>query len=115
MLHVQYFQPRIRFRLDDAVTALRMIERVDNQQLGKSFQRDMENISNSKMQNIEAVFTAQMQTLLATQQKITQNFTPAPSADGKGTAESAECKSLSRITSSCQLLLSYSYYLRLKF
>jgi hypothetical protein len=34
MLPVQEYQPRIRFRLDDAVTVLKTIEHVDNQQLG---------------------------------------------------------------------------------
>jgi hypothetical protein len=34
MLSVQDYQPRIRFRLDDAVTILKTIENVDNQQLG---------------------------------------------------------------------------------
>jgi hypothetical protein len=81
MLPVQDYQPRISFRLDDAVTVLKTIEHVDNQQLGNFSQRDMENIVNAKVQKLEAAFTAQMQTLLATQQKTAQNFTPAPSAD----------------------------------
>jgi hypothetical protein len=34
MLPVQDYQPRIRFRLDDAVTVLKTVEHVDNQQLG---------------------------------------------------------------------------------
>jgi hypothetical protein len=69
MLPVQDYQPRIRFRLDDAVTVLKTIEHVDNQQLGNFSQRDMENIVNAKVQKLEAAFTAQMQNLLATQQK----------------------------------------------
>jgi hypothetical protein len=76
---VQDYQPRIRFRLDDAVTVLKSIEHVDNQQLGNFSQMDMENIVNAKVQKLEAAFTAQMQTLLATQQKTAQNFTTAPS------------------------------------
>jgi hypothetical protein len=59
---------------------------VDNQQLGNFSQKDMENIVNAKVQKLEAAFTAQMQTLLATQQKTSQNFTTAPSADDKRTA-----------------------------
>jgi hypothetical protein len=55
----------------------------------------MDNIVNSEMQKLEAAFTAQMQTLLATQQKNAQNFTPASSADGKGTGK-AGGESLSR-------------------
>jgi hypothetical protein len=86
MLPVQDYWPRIRFRLDDAVTVLKTIEHVDNQQLGNFSQRDMENIVNAKVQKPEAAFTAQMQTLLATQQKTAQNFTTAPSADDKRTA-----------------------------
>jgi hypothetical protein len=41
MLPMQDFQPRIRFRLDDAVTVLKTIERVENHQLGNFSQRDM--------------------------------------------------------------------------
>jgi hypothetical protein len=81
MLPVQDYQPRIRFRLDDAVTVLETIEHEENQQLGNFFQRDMENIVNAKVQKLEAAFTAQMQTLIVTQQKTAQNFTTAPSAD----------------------------------
>jgi hypothetical protein len=84
MLPVQDYQPRIRFRLDDAVTVLKTIEHVDNQQLGNFSQRDMENIVNAKVQKLEAAFRAQIQTLLAIQQKTGQNFTTAPSADDKG-------------------------------
>jgi hypothetical protein len=47
MLPVQYFQPRIRFRLDDAVTFLKTIEHLENQQLGNFPQRNMENIVNA--------------------------------------------------------------------
>jgi hypothetical protein len=43
----------------------------------------MENIVNAKVLKLEASFTAQMQNLLATQQKTAQNVTPAPSADDK--------------------------------
>jgi hypothetical protein len=57
---------------------------VDNQQLGNFFQRDMENIVNAKARKLQAAFTAQMQALIATQQKTAQNFTTAPSADDKG-------------------------------
>jgi hypothetical protein len=78
MLPVQDYQPRIRFRLDDAVTVLKTIEHVDNQQLGNFSQSDMENIVNAKVQKRKAAFTAQMQTLLATQLKTAQNFTTAP-------------------------------------
>jgi hypothetical protein len=46
----------------------------------------MENIVNAKVQKLEAAFTAHMQTLLSTQQKTAQNFTPAPSAVDKRTA-----------------------------
>jgi hypothetical protein len=42
---------------------------VNNQQLGNFSQKDMENIVNAKVQKLEAAFTAQMQNLLATQQK----------------------------------------------
>jgi hypothetical protein len=63
---------------------------VDNQQLGNFSQRDMENIVDASVQKLEAAFTAKMQTLLATQQKIAQNFTPAPSADDKRTAAQVE-------------------------
>jgi hypothetical protein len=49
MLPVQDYQPRIRFRLDDAVTVLKTIEHVDNQQLGNISQRDMENTVNAKV------------------------------------------------------------------
>jgi hypothetical protein len=66
MLLVQDYKPRIRFRLDDAVTVLQTIEHVNNQQLGNFLQRDMENIVNAKVQKLEAALTAQMQTLLAT-------------------------------------------------
>jgi hypothetical protein len=59
---------------------------VDNQQLGNFFQRDMENIVSAKVQKLEAAFTAQIQTLLATQQKTAQNFTTASTADDKRTA-----------------------------
>jgi hypothetical protein len=90
ILPVQDYQPRIRFRLDDAVTVLKTIEHVDNQQLGNFSQRDMENIVIAKVQKLEAAFTAQMQTLLATQQKTAQNFTTAPSADDKRTAAQVE-------------------------
>jgi hypothetical protein len=86
MLPVQDYQPRIRFRLDEAVTVLKTIEHVDNQQLGNFSQRDMENIVNAKVQKLEAAFTAQMQNLLATQQKTSKNCTTAPSADDKRTA-----------------------------
>jgi hypothetical protein len=58
MLPVQYYQPRICYRLDDAVTVLKTIEHVDNQQLGNFFQRDMENNVNAKVQKLEAIFTA---------------------------------------------------------
>jgi hypothetical protein len=51
---------------------------------------DMENIVNSKVQKLEATFTGQMKTLLATQQKTAQNFAPAPSADEKRTAAQVE-------------------------
>jgi hypothetical protein len=44
MLPVQDYQPRICFRLDDAVTVLKTIEHVDNQQLRIFSQRDIENI-----------------------------------------------------------------------
>jgi hypothetical protein len=37
----------------------------------------MEKIVNAKVQKLEAAFTAQLETLLATQQKTAQNFTPA--------------------------------------
>jgi hypothetical protein len=77
MLPVQDYQPIIRFRLDDAVTVLKTIEHVGNQKLGNFSQRDKENIVSAKVQKREAAFTAQMQTLLATQQKPAQNFTPA--------------------------------------
>jgi hypothetical protein len=90
MLPVQNYQPRIRFRLDDAVTVLKTIKHVDNQQLGNFSQRDMENIVNAKVQTLEAAFTAQMQTHVATQQKTAQNFTTAPSADDKRTASQVE-------------------------
>jgi hypothetical protein len=50
----------------------------------------MEHIVNAKVQKLEAAFTVQMQTLLATQQKTAQNFTPAPSADDKWTAAQVE-------------------------
>jgi hypothetical protein len=50
----------------------------------------MENIVNAKVQNLMAAFTAQMQTLVATQQKAAQNFTTAPSADDKRTAAQVE-------------------------
>jgi hypothetical protein len=90
MLPVQDYQPRIRFRLEDAVTVLKTIEHVENQQLGNFSRRDMENIVNAKVQILEAAFTAQMQTLLATQQKPAQNFTTAPSADDKRTAAQVE-------------------------
>jgi hypothetical protein len=89
-LAVQDYQPRICFRLDDAVTVLKTIDHVDNQQLGNFSQRGMENIVNAKVQKLEAAFTAQMQTLLATQQKTAQNFTTAPSADDKRTAAQVE-------------------------
>jgi hypothetical protein len=56
----------MRSRLNDAVTVLKTIEHVDNQQLGNFSQRDTENIVNSKVQKLEAAFTAQMQPLLAT-------------------------------------------------
>jgi hypothetical protein len=52
MLSVQDYQPRIRFRLDDAVTVLKTIEHVDSQQLGNFSQIDMENIVNAKVQNL---------------------------------------------------------------
>jgi hypothetical protein len=42
------------------------------------------------VQKLEAAFTAQMQTLLATQQKTAQNFAPAPSADDKRPAAQVE-------------------------
>jgi hypothetical protein len=90
MLPVQDYQPRICFRLDDAVTVLKTIEHVDNQHLGNFSQKDMENIVNAKVQKLEAEFTAQMQTLLATQQKTAQSFTTAPSADDKRTAAQVE-------------------------
>jgi hypothetical protein len=90
MLPVQDNQPRIRIRLDDAVTVLETIEHVDNQQLGNFSQRDMENIVNAKVQQLKAACTAQMQTLLATQHKTAQNFTTAPSADDKSTAAQVE-------------------------
>jgi hypothetical protein len=90
MLPVQDYQPRIRFRLDDEVTVLKTIEHVDNEQLGNFSQRDMEKIVNNKVQKLEAAFTAQMQTLLANQQKAAQNFTTAPSADDKKTASQVE-------------------------
>jgi hypothetical protein len=38
----------------------------------------MENIVNTKVQKIEAAFTAQMQTLFATQQKTAQILLPLP-------------------------------------
>jgi hypothetical protein len=63
---------------------------VDNQQLGNFSQRDMENIVNAKVLTLETAFTAQMQTLIATQQKTAQNFTPAPSADDKRAALQVE-------------------------
>jgi hypothetical protein len=66
MLPVQDYQPIIRFRLDGAVTVLQTIEHVDNQQLSNFFQRDMEIVVNAKVQKLEAAFTAQMKTLLAT-------------------------------------------------
>jgi hypothetical protein len=47
---------------------------VDNQQLGNFSQSNMENIVNAKVQKLEAAFTRQMQTLLATQQKTAQNY-----------------------------------------
>jgi hypothetical protein len=50
----------------------------------------MENIVNAKVRKLEAACTAQMQTLLATQQKTAQNFTTAPSADDKMTAAQVE-------------------------
>jgi predicted dinucleotide-binding enzyme len=50
----------------------------------------MENIGNAKVQKLEAAFTAQMQTLLATQQKTAQNFTTAASADDKRAAAQVE-------------------------
>jgi hypothetical protein len=50
MLPVQDYQPRIPFRLDDAVTVLKTIEHVDNQQLGNFSRRDMDNIVNAKVQ-----------------------------------------------------------------
>jgi hypothetical protein len=88
MLPVQDYQPRIRLRLDDAVTVLKTIEHVDNQQPGNFFQRDMENIASAKVQKLEEAFTAQMQTLLATQQKTGQNLLPKRTAaqfeDAKG-------------------------------
>jgi hypothetical protein len=49
MLPVQDYQPRIRFRLDDAVTVLKTIKYVDNQQLGNFSKRGMENIVNAKV------------------------------------------------------------------
>jgi hypothetical protein len=90
MLPVQDYQPRICFRLDDAVIILKTIEHVVNQQLGNFSQRDMENIVTAKVQKLEAAFTAQIQTLLATQQKTAQNFTTAPSAVDKSTAAQVE-------------------------
>jgi hypothetical protein len=44
----------------------------------------------SKVQKLEAAFTAQMQTLLATEQKTAQTFNPAPSADNRKTAAQVE-------------------------
>jgi hypothetical protein len=84
MLPVQDYQPRIRFRLDDAVTVLETIVHVDNQQLGNFFQRDMENIVNSKVQKLEAAFTAQMKTLIATKQKPLIILHPLPLQTTKG-------------------------------
>jgi hypothetical protein len=90
MLPVQYYQPRICFRLDDAVTVLKTIVHLDNQQLDNFSQRDMKNIVKAKVQKLEAAFTAQMQTLLATQHKTAQNFTTAPYADDTRTAAQVE-------------------------
>jgi hypothetical protein len=84
MLPVQDYQPRVRFRLDDAVTALTMIEHVDNQQLGNFSQSDIKNIINAKVQKLKAAFTAQMQTLLATQQKQLKILLPLPLQTTKG-------------------------------
>jgi hypothetical protein len=70
---------------------------VDNQQLHNFAQRDMGNIVNAKVQKVEAAFKAQMQTLLATQQKTAQNFTTAPSADEiRTTAQIEEVKGLKK-------------------
>jgi hypothetical protein len=60
MLPVQDYQSRTRFRLDDAVTVLKTIEHVDDQQLGNLSQRDMENIVNAKVQELEAAFKLQI-------------------------------------------------------
>jgi hypothetical protein len=90
MLPVQDYQPRIRFRLNDAVTVLKTIEHMDKQQLSNFSQRDMENIVNSKVQKLEAAFTAEMKTLLATKQKTAKSFTFAPSADDKRTVAQVE-------------------------
>jgi hypothetical protein len=60
MLPVQDYQSRTRFRLDDAVTVLKTIEHVDDQQLSNLSQRDMENIVNAKVQELEAAFTLQI-------------------------------------------------------
>jgi hypothetical protein len=65
MLPVQDYQSSIRFRLGDSVTVLKTIEHVNYQQLGNFSLSDVENIINSKVQKLEAVFTAQMQTLFA--------------------------------------------------
>jgi hypothetical protein len=63
---------------------------VDNQQLGNFSQREMKSIVNAEVQKLEAAFTAQIQTLLSTQQKTAQNFTPVPSADYKRTSAQVE-------------------------
>jgi hypothetical protein len=63
---------------------------VDNQQQGNFSLSDMENIINSKVQKLEAAFTAQMQTLLATQQKRAQKIAPAPSVVDRRTAAQVE-------------------------
>jgi hypothetical protein len=63
---------------------------VDNQQLGNFSQRDMENFVDAKVQKLEAAFTAQIQTLLATQQITAQNFATVPPANDKRTAAQAE-------------------------
>jgi hypothetical protein len=63
---------------------------VDNQQMGNFSEKDRENIVNAKEQKLEAAFTAQMQTLLATQQKQLKNLLPLPLQTTKGQQPSVE-------------------------
>jgi hypothetical protein len=84
MVPVQDYQPRIRFRLDDAVTVLKTIEHVDNQQLGNFSWRNIKNIVNAKAQKLEAAFTAQMQLCLPYSRKQLKILLPLPLQTTKG-------------------------------